>query len=399
MSRLSESVRRLGDRIHVPAISRSGAQTWRVGVGVILALLVVPRDAAARTWYVLPDSTGDAPFIQAAVDSALDGDTILIAPGRHLADESGYIHVRGKSLSLMGELGWGQTRVPAFAVREAASVVLQGLDFGWGFQVIDVGDVVIRECHAGPSTNTSSANMDHDKPMRVEIVDCVFEEIHTSPFPGTEGGALTLIAGRSYSAVVRGCVFRNNSTTNRGGGINVRQAGLGDQVEIVNNLFLRNSAPQAGAIHVRGVEAPVLIVRNTFVGNTSGDGAVYIDGNANVTNNIFAWNNCFGLWDNGEENICSCNLYWSNWQDGNQQQWSGFCVAFVQAIVNPLFCGRRVDDFRLAQSSPALPANYPPELQSEGCDGIIGAFGIGCSEVPVLDSSWGSIKHKFTRER
>jgi Right handed beta helix region len=37
--------------------------------------------ASARTWYVRPDGTGDVPTIKTAVDSAADGDTLLLADG------------------------------------------------------------------------------------------------------------------------------------------------------------------------------------------------------------------------------------------------------------------------------------------------------------------------------
>ncbi|MEZ4654370.1 MAG: hypothetical protein R3E12_12465 [Candidatus Eisenbacteria bacterium] len=43
--------------------------------------LVLPSLASARVWHVLADSTGDAPFLAAAVDSAADDDVIELGPG------------------------------------------------------------------------------------------------------------------------------------------------------------------------------------------------------------------------------------------------------------------------------------------------------------------------------
>ncbi|MFH1312115.1 MAG: right-handed parallel beta-helix repeat-containing protein [Candidatus Eisenbacteria bacterium] len=45
------------------------------------ACLVSGTETDARSWYVLPDSTGDAPTIPAGLDSASYGDTVLVAPG------------------------------------------------------------------------------------------------------------------------------------------------------------------------------------------------------------------------------------------------------------------------------------------------------------------------------
>ncbi len=49
--------------------------------GLFVLLLVISHPAFSRTWYIKPDGTGDAPTIQAGVDSALAGDTVLVAPG------------------------------------------------------------------------------------------------------------------------------------------------------------------------------------------------------------------------------------------------------------------------------------------------------------------------------
>ena len=48
---------------------------------LVLALLVYPTALGARTWYITPDGTGDAPTIQAGIDSASTGDIVELADG------------------------------------------------------------------------------------------------------------------------------------------------------------------------------------------------------------------------------------------------------------------------------------------------------------------------------
>src|SRR5262245_48231089 len=49
----------------------------------LLAFLLAARvgHVEARVWRVTSDGTGDAPTIQAAIDSAQDGDEVVLAPG------------------------------------------------------------------------------------------------------------------------------------------------------------------------------------------------------------------------------------------------------------------------------------------------------------------------------
>jgi hypothetical protein len=48
---------------------------------ILLALVL--GGASARTWYVTPDGSGDAPTIRDAVRSAFFGDTVLVACGTY----------------------------------------------------------------------------------------------------------------------------------------------------------------------------------------------------------------------------------------------------------------------------------------------------------------------------
>ena len=53
----------------------------RIGLGLLL--LASFSTAAARTWFVNPGGTGDAPTIRAAAESTAVGDTILVACGAY----------------------------------------------------------------------------------------------------------------------------------------------------------------------------------------------------------------------------------------------------------------------------------------------------------------------------
>ena len=53
---------------------------------LFLVLLLFPTLGPARTWYIVPDGTGDAQTIQAGVDSAGAGDDISLANGTYTGD-------------------------------------------------------------------------------------------------------------------------------------------------------------------------------------------------------------------------------------------------------------------------------------------------------------------------
>ena len=48
---------------------------------IVLTILVGFEPAWARTWNVLANTLGDAPTVQAGIDSAASGDTVLVHPG------------------------------------------------------------------------------------------------------------------------------------------------------------------------------------------------------------------------------------------------------------------------------------------------------------------------------
>ena len=73
----------------------------------LVAYCAIPESIDARTWRVTPDGTGDAPSIEAAMDSAVAFDTVLVAPGEHVIERVSVTD----GVSLIGEEGPLQTRL------------------------------------------------------------------------------------------------------------------------------------------------------------------------------------------------------------------------------------------------------------------------------------------------
>lgn len=47
----------------------------------IIVFIILTSNGYTKTWYVKQDGSGDAPTIQAAIDSSTAGDTVLVALG------------------------------------------------------------------------------------------------------------------------------------------------------------------------------------------------------------------------------------------------------------------------------------------------------------------------------
>lgn len=93
---------------------------WLITFAVGIYLSATPP-AFARTWYVKADGTGEAPTIQAGIDSAGAGDIVLVAPG--IYSSTVQVQVAGqatavnayiaKNISLRSESGAAVTKIDA----------------------------------------------------------------------------------------------------------------------------------------------------------------------------------------------------------------------------------------------------------------------------------------------
>ena len=371
-----------------------------------------------RTWVVRVDGTRDAPTVQAGIDSAGTGDTVLVEPGRYLET----IRFRGRDIVVRSEAGpettildgsEGDDTVVLFNSNESRRTVLQGLtitgahgphtltryssgiyctgssptirgnwivknssdDRGGGLHITTEGDLGLtvsplvernlfedNEAYFGGAIAIGWGSS--------EIRGNVFRNNHS----GSDGGAITIGQGNG-SQVIEGNEFWDNEAYDKGGAILVGNSSTGAYaVTVRSNLFVRNYSKGRHFLDGAGggvfFSGPGEISENTFALNKGESGANGLcpgggltlynpPTNLEVFGNIFFENSgcnlaCSG--DNDSGFALGVNLFWEN-MDPYHNVTLGSCPSLWsgnQIIADPLFCDPANDDYHVRSDSPAL---------------------------------------------
>jgi hypothetical protein len=329
-----------------------------------------------QVWRIRVDGTGDAPRVQAGIDSAVLGDTVLVAPGTYYE----CIDFLGKDIVVKSEAGpevtvldgsRGDNSVVLFAGPETRAAVLGGFTItggsgskehaserrGGGIYSRDASPtvrgnrVVANRVHGavfatggGMRAGSGYAGLPRPSPL---IVDNVFESNQAVG----NGGGLAVVR---CCAIVEGNTFRSDSCKSDGGGLWLYlitgetvtlvknefwdntagdhgggvYAGGGVDCIISENLFVRNRALGAGIGDTGSggglavLESSGLFARNTLVSNVaagesgcSGGGILIFQtpGDLAVTGNIIASNIGCGLSCRwNAQSLVGTNLFWQN---------------------------------------------------------------------------------------
>lgn len=384
------------------------ARVLMVGLTSLIACVVDGNGARARVWNVYVDGSGDAPFIQAAVDSAQNGDIVLVGPGSY---PEPYVSIEDKSIEIRSSLGPASTTVKHFYIYEAEPkapddrIVLSGFTMEGGeqntggFSIVRSGEVIVENCVIRGYEQHSAI----EGTSNALVEGCLFEGNDARP-SGYDGGGALLLRPLVHSPGIEvvGCTFRDNigpggvvgEGWGGGGAIAVPDYGDGTEVTIRECLFDGNQSTSAGAIFATGY---VWILHNTFVNNRSQDGAVVISmpNSHGVFHNVFAFNSRYAIWDTSVGR-CGCNAYWQN-ESGDGSTGCVETEGYDNFEFDPLFCDPVGGNYRLMENSPLTgPFDDPDHAQ---CEGPIGAFGPGCKPTPVVSTSWGSIKARYSTAR
>lgn len=206
---------------------------------LFLLLVTAPTGLTAASTIRVPS---DQPTIQAAIDSAVDGDTVLVAPGTYQEN----IDFHGKAIAVTSEQG------PEVTIIDGNQA----------------GPVVTFLSGEGPTSVINGFTLRNGK--------AVF-------FPAYWGGGIRV---ESSSPAITGNVVTNNSACAGGGGIGIPHGGsptIRGNV-ITNNHQSRCHGAGGGGIHVMG-DSDVEITDN-FISNNSWNGSgagVWLNGSGAPT--------------------------------------------------------------------------------------------------------------------
>jgi serine protease len=292
----------------------------------VLLVFALPYQLTAATVHV----PADRPTIQAAIDAAASGDTVLVAPGTY----GEAINFNGKIITVTSEQGpavtvidaGGQPTVVTFTSGETRNAILSGFTITGGRNTysgagisVSFSSPTIREniitgnsgCSGvGIDSYFSSPRIEHNTISRNVVDGCtggwgigiyvggnstaeiIGNVIVDNRGEAASGGGIALFA--AGNAVVVGNVIARNATAGAagcgwGGGMAIANF---VQATIVNNLIVGNSACYGGALHWRGSSGNTMLVNNTIADNAAaswpGIYATGVDARNQIYNNIIS---------------------------------------------------------------------------------------------------------------
>jgi hypothetical protein len=388
---------------------RTITSSRRIALAVFVLAAIAPSSSRARTWYVTPDGTGDAPTIQAGIDSAGVGDTVLVAPGLYTWSSQGTGTDYGMILFKRGVTGF-ELRSEA----GAAHTILDAERRGRVIFIMAYNDIVID----GFTVTGGEAPIEYDSGgglighLSAPVVrNCVFTgnsarlgggvwyggvsapTFERCTFTGNEAesGAGVCLVNSSTRAVFIDCTISYNTATNRGGGILVYNHGI----EMVRCTTHHNTAAEkGGGVHLeRAIPSDItsctlaenaapagsgmylfwesdLTIRKTIIGFGTDGAALYMDPDCTL-------------------DVGCCDIFGNS---GGDTIPTGAIDGGHNIFLDPQFCGvKNSANYTLQNDSPCIPINNPGGLYC----GLIGAHPVACGGVAAEKRSWSTIKGKL----
>jgi len=402
---------------------------------VLTFALSAPAPPAAAVVIVDHAGGGDYDNIQAGVDAASEGDTVLVYPGTYDGPGDHDIEFGAKNVVLRSRDGAVATII--HNAYGAGHRLLRFFDGGQDTTCVVDGFTLKHGSIVG-ATDSGGGAISVDgvsNPPGPKFVNLVIEYNY-----GWHGGGVYVNSPEDAARpVFRSCVFRGNTATNNGGAIycgtgaeprvydctfedNESASGMGGGVhcnlrsdaEVARCLFDGNTAGARGGA-LSAWRSDIVVTECTLVGNSSQDvgGAVSCRGDCSplFSNLTVARSSANGeggaVWvmdestpvfqntivaftEDARGDAVACDATGAPTFDtccvfGNHGG-DALCGAASNIIYqNPEFCNLDAGDLTLAATSPCLPPGNPYASR-------IGAHDEGCSNPAVRPVTWGLVK-------
>jgi hypothetical protein len=327
----------------------------------------MPGTAAAETYLVMPDGSGDVPTIQAALDAAVDGDIIELGNGTFTGDGNrdlviGNRHLALRSQSLDRTLciidpqgADGETHRALLFVATPSDFLVSGIqirggtalsvddNYGGAVRFDNAASPTISGCLFRNNRATRGGAAFLFETCQPTFEYCIFEDNEATDYAGA-----VMCAQPGANAEFLYCTFLRNRAGGSGGAISIWNSCA---VEMTNCTFYRNRAPDGGGIALRW--GPTLTLESTLIACSIEGEAIYSEGGTVSAACTDVYANGGGDWVGPLEGLVGSN--------GNIN-------------LNPLLCPYDSEFKNTCDTSPCASgsATNPP-----GC-GQIGAWGAGC---------------------
>ena len=366
---------------------------------VWIIVLTLPLAATADIINV----PGDQPTIQAGIDAAINGDTVLVADGTYTGAGNRDLDFGGKAITLVSENGaesciidcGGSAVEPhrafIFQTGESVATILEGFTIqhgfaygvdpqycGGGIRISDTSSPVIRNCRLLENNAEYGGAIWCGESSSPIIDDCWISNNHAHRYAeGGDSGGIHICDLSSPS--IFNCEIVNNSAADDAGGICIMDSStptissciisdnhaattlyhygggiwcINTSSSIITNCLISgNIAHRGGGICF--IDSPISSLTNvTFVNNVATDGLggaieCRYDSLVSVENSI--------LWNNGNEiNLIESNAFTITYSD-IQGGWTGE----GNNDADPLFVNGPLGDFYLSQIASGQGVNSP----------------------------------------
>lgn len=337
----------------------------RVVLVLAVAAFIVCASLHATTIHVPTDQ----PTIQAGINAAVNGDTVLVAPGTYAGEGNRDLDLQGKTVLLRSESGAAAAIIDCggsavephrafyFHSGEDSTAVVEG------FTITNANDTAGAVYCVGAG---------------VKLSHCIIT--------GNDCNGVRQVAGGLTWLVIDNCVISGNSgdgvyatrffairysTLAHNSGRGLWGENPAAEANVAFTIFANNTLAGMAGESFAGYMASV---RNcTFVGNYDGLACIldlpYASDIAyppTVENCIMAFNRHYGYASGGyvQPKVTCSDAYGNGYKD-----WPGDSLG--NFTLNPLFCDTAAGDFRLMDASPCAPTHNT-------CNVLIGALEVGC---------------------